>query len=52
MSRISLSPASWIQVPGMIHVPQCTLPVEVLVDSGADDNFIDTDFVESRVTCL
>lgn len=45
MSRISLSSASWIQVPGMI---QRTLPVEVLVNSGANDNFVDTDFVKSH----
>ncbi len=46
VSRISTSSASRIQVTGTIHAPHYALPVQVLVDSGADDNFIDSDFVK------
>ncbi len=46
MSRISTSSTSRIQVTGTIHAPHHALPVQVLVDSGADDNFIDSDFVK------
>lgn len=32
----------------MIHGPQQSLPVQVLVDLGADDNFIVIDFVKTH----
>ena len=41
-SSISLSPGRRIQIPGML---QDTYPLQVLVDSGADDNFIDSGII-------
>lgn len=46
MSRVSSSSSSRILLQGSIRTAQHTLPVEVLVDSGADDNFIHRDFVD------
>lgn len=37
-----------ILVKGVIHWSQQALPVQVLIDSGADDNFIDIDLVRSN----
>ncbi len=48
MSQISSSTSSRIQVAVMIHRPQRSLPVTVLVNSGADDNFIDANFFKSN----
>lgn len=44
MSRASSSSASCIQLAGTIHTAHLSAPVAVLVDSGADDNFIHRDF--------
>ncbi len=48
MSLISSSSSSRIQVQGMIHGLEHSVPVQVLVDSGADDNFIDGNFVTTH----
>lgn len=37
-----------IPVKGVIHWSQQTLPVQVLIDSRADDNFIDVNLVRSN----
>lgn len=48
VSRISSFSSSRIQVQGTIHSFKQSLPVQVLVDLGADDNFIDVDFVKTH----
>ena len=48
MSHISSSPTARIQVSSMIHGSEHSVPVQVLVDSGADDNFIDRNFVKTN----
>uniref|UniRef100_A0A671X748 Gypsy retrotransposon integrase-like protein 1 n=1 Tax=Sparus aurata TaxID=8175 RepID=A0A671X748_SPAAU len=47
VSRTSSSPAR-VQVKGMLHQSQQTISVQALVDSGADDNFIDSNLVEQH----
>lgn len=48
MSRVSSSSASRIQVPGVIHGLEHSISAQVLIDSEADDNFIDCNFVKTR----
>ncbi|CAK6981241.1 uncharacterized protein LOC108874699, partial [Scomber scombrus] len=49
VSRTSMTSSSnRVQLPGLIHQTQRTLPVGVLIDSGADDNFIDINFVREH----
>lgn len=45
MSRTisSTTPSTRIQLQGMLRFPHNTLPLQVLVDCGADDNFIDSE---------
>lgn len=45
MSRTSTS-STRIQVQGMLYCSQQTILVQVLVDSGADDDFIDSSLVK------
>ena len=47
MSNTSVvsAPSNRIQLKGTVSWSQVSLPLQVLVDSGADDNFIDSDFV-------
>ena len=40
----STTPSNWIQMQGMLRFTKNSVPVQVLVDSGADDNFIDSEF--------
>lgn len=48
MSCISFPSASRVQNPGTIYDHEHSIPIKVLVDSSADYNFIDSDFVKSH----
>lgn len=48
MSQTSTSSAFCILVTCTIYASQHSLPVQVLVDTGTDDNFIDSDFVSKH----
>lgn len=42
LSHISSSSASRLQVQGTVYSQEHSVPIEVLVDSGADENVIDS----------
>lgn len=48
MSRLSTTSISRIQLTGVIHGPRHSLPVQILADSGAEGNFVDSDFVKEN----
>lgn len=48
MSRISFPSTSRVQIQGIIYHHDHSVPTKVLVDSGADESFMDSDFVSSH----
>lgn len=48
MSQPSTTPTTQIQLAGVIHLPQHSIPAQILVDSGAEGDFIDTNFVKEN----
>lgn len=48
VSRLSTTSISRIQLTGVIYGPRHSLPVQILADSGAEGNFVDSDFVKEN----